>query len=101
MNSGITLVDVRNKAFQAIQKLESGDMKVETAHEIRGFLDTIIDTARVQVSYINALPVHVKNSMTVDEAKAIAGTLLDRDAELDLSLSEIKQNQSKPIALCQ
>jgi hypothetical protein len=33
--------------------------------------------------------------MSVNEVKAIAGTLVDRDAELDCSLAEIRQNQKQ------
>jgi len=96
MNSGITLIDVRLEAMSAIQKLKSGTMDVKTAGEIRNLLNAVIDTAKVQVEYLKALPTSVKEKMTVNEVKAIAGTLIDRDAELDVSLTEIRDEMKKP-----
>jgi hypothetical protein len=93
-NTGITLVDVREEAMATIQKLKSNEMDVKTAGEIRNLLATIIDTAKVQVSFMNALPNSVKEQMSEESIKAIAGTLKDRDAELDLSLSEIERNKN-------
>ena len=37
-NSGITLVDVRNEAMEAIQKLKNKELDIKTASEIRNRL---------------------------------------------------------------
>lgn len=89
-NSGITLTDVRSEAMEAIQKLKKGEMDIKTASEIRNLLGTIIDTAKTQVEFLKAIPNSVKEQLSSDSVKAIAGTLRDRDAELDISLKEIE-----------
>lgn len=96
MNSGITLIDVRTAAMDAILKLNAGTMDVKTASEVQKLLTTIIDTSKVQVEYLRVLPNSVKEKLTVNEVKAIAGTLIDRDAELDISLTEIRESMNKP-----
>ena len=90
-NTGITLVDVRKEAMDAIRKLKSGDIDIKTAGAIKDLLNTVVDTAKTQVAYIQSIP----NTIKVNEVKAIAGTLVDRDAELDCSLAEIRQNQKQ------
>ena len=94
-NTGITLVDVRKEAMDAIRKLKSGDIDVKTAGAIKDLLNTVVDTAKTQVAYIQSIPNTIKDQMSVNEVKAIAGTLVDRDAELDCSLAEIRQNQKQ------
>ena len=37
--------------------------------------------------------------MSINDVKAIAGTLIDRDAELDITLIQIEENQKKPVEL--
>lgn len=91
-NTGITLVDVRKEAMDAIRKLKSGDIDVKTAGAIKDLLNTVVDTAKTQVAYIQSIPNTIKDQMSVNEVKAIAGTLVDRDAEL-VVLAEI---QAKP-----
>lgn len=94
MNTGITLVDVRSEAMDAIQKLKSKELDVKTAAEIRNLLGTIIDTAKTQVEFIKAIPVSIREQMSEDTVKAIAGTLRDRDAELDQTLTEIDEKKN-------
>lgn len=94
-NTGITLVDVRKEAMDAIRKLKSGDIDVKTAGVIKDLLNTVVDTAKTQVAYIQSIPNTIKEQMSVNEVKAIAGTLVDRDAELDCSLAEIRQKQKQ------
>ncbi len=93
-NSGITLVDVRNQAFDTIKMLKEGKLDVKTAKEIKGLLDVVVDTAKTQVDFINALPQNLKEGMSEDSVKAIAGTLQDRDAELDKSLADIHKSRN-------
>jgi hypothetical protein len=94
-NTGITLTDVRAEAFSAIRKLQSGEIDVKTAGEIRNLLNTVIDTAKTQVEFLKAIPNSVKERMDETAIKAIAGTLKDRDAELDESLTRIEENRKK------
>ena len=91
-NSGITLVDVRSEALDAIRRLKQGELDIKQAQSIKGLLDTIVDTAKTQVEFLKALPNNVKEQLQTVEVKAIAGTLVDRDAELDMSLAEIKES---------
>lgn len=94
MNSGITLVEVRIEAMDAIKQLKEGTMEVKTAAEIRNLLSTIIDTAKTQVEFLKAIPEGIKNKMNEDSVKAIAGTLRDRDAELDETLEHIDKTKN-------
>jgi len=94
-NSGITLTDVRVEAMLTIQQLRDKELDVKTACEIRNLLSVVIDTAKTQVEFIKAIPNSVKEQMTVNEVKAIAGTLVDRDVELDLALNEVNESQRR------
>lgn len=96
-NTGFTLVDVRKEAMDAIQRLKDKTMDVKTAKEIKGLLDVVVNTAKTQVDFLNAIPDSVKKEMKIEEVKAIAGTLTDRDAELDLSLDKIEKDKNKYI----
>ena len=95
-NTGITMVDVRLAAMDTIKKLQNGSIDVKTAAEIRNLCETVINVAKTQVEYIKAVPQHIKDNMTITEVKAIAGTLIDRDAELDQTMNEIAENRKKP-----
>jgi len=95
-NTGITLTDVRAEAMDAIRKLKEGKMDIKTAGSIKGLLDTVIDTAKTQVEFLKAIPNSVKEKMHETDIKAIAGTLRDRDAELDQSLNEIEEKAKRP-----
>ena len=95
MNSGITLLDVRYEAMDVINKLKNKEIDVKDAQTIKGLLDTVIDTAKTQVEFIKAIPNSVKEQLSVNEVKAIAGTLQDRDAELDLSMKEIEDRRKR------
>jgi hypothetical protein len=97
VNSGLTLVDVRTVLMDTITDLKSGKTDIKTAAEIRNLSNSMIDIAKTQVEYIKALPNSIKEQMKVNEVKAIAGTLIDRDAELDQSLVEIQHSMRKPI----
>jgi len=98
-NSGITLVDVRKVAMTTIAQLRDKQMDVKTAGEIRNLLGVVVDTAKTQIEFLKSIPNSVKEKMTVNEVKAIAGTLVDRDVDLDLTLNEVNESQSKPIEL--
>lgn len=95
-NSGITLVDVREEAFKTIQDLRDGTIDIKKAQSIKDLLNVINDTAKTQVAFIQAMPKTVREGIGLADIKAIAGTLKDRDAEIDLTLHQIEQNQKKP-----
>lgn len=94
-NSGITLVDVRFEALDTIKQLKDGKINVSQANSVKGLLDTIVSVAKTQVEFLKVLPDGVKKQMGEVDIKAIAGTLVDRDAELDKSLHEVSVSQSK------
>ncbi len=94
-NTGITLTDVRKEALESIQQLKNGNMDVKQAKEIREYLKVIIDTGKTQIDFLNALPESIRENMSEDQIKALAGTLRDRDAELDKTLNEVEKNQHK------
>ena len=98
-NTGITLVDIRSAAMDTIKKLQAGEIDVKTAGEIRNLCNTVIDVAKVQVEYVKAVPAHIKEQMTLVEVKAIAGVLIDRDAELDQTMIEISESNKQPYEL--
>ena len=93
---GVTLSDVQEEAMEAIRRLMNKEIDVKEAHAIKGLLDSVIDTAKTQVEFIKAIPNGVKERISMNEVKAIAGTLLDRDAELDLSMREIEERRKIP-----
>lgn len=93
-NTGITMVDVRESAWNAINELREGKMDIPTAKTIRELLDTIVQTGKTQVEFLRVLPEHVRQQMDPDSIKAIAGTLRDRDAELDQTLNEIEKKRN-------
>jgi hypothetical protein len=93
MNSGITLVDVRQEAFEAIRLVKAGKLDLKGAQTIKGFLDTVIDTAKTQVEYMKSLPNSVKEKLTVEEVKAVAGTLQDRDTDLDITMHKLTEGE--------
>lgn len=95
-NSGITLVEVRTEALDTIKQLKEGKIDVKTASAVKGLLDTVVDVAKTQVEFLKALPEPVKKEIKTDEVKAIAGTLSDRDADLDLSMKRIEETRNKP-----
>ena len=70
MNTGLTLVDVRQEAMDAIKAIKAGTMDIKSAQMIKGLLDTVIDTAKTQVEFLKAIPVKVKENMTTDEVKS-------------------------------
>lgn len=92
-NTGITLVDVREEAMDAIRKLKNGSIDVKTAGAIKDLLNTVVDTAKTQVAYLQSIPNTLKEQLNVTEVKAIAGTLVDRDAEMDVTMAEIRESQ--------
>lgn len=94
-NSGITLIDVRTEAMDAINKLKNKEMDVKTASEIRNLLGVVVDTAKTQVEFLKAIPNSVKEKMNEESIKAIAGTLRDRDAELDQTLTAIEKKRKE------
>jgi len=98
-STGITLTDVRDEAFKTIQALRAKQIEVKDAQTIKDLLNTVIDTAKVQVEFLKAIPNSAKEKLSKDEIKAIAGTLKDRDAEMDLTMQEIEKNNKKPINL--
>ena len=95
-NSGITLVDVREKAFETIQGLMDGTIDLKRAMAIKDLLNVVNDVAKTQVAFLQTLPKSVRENMNMTEVKAIAGTLQDRDAELDVTITQIKKSQSVP-----
>jgi len=94
-NTGITLVDVRHEAMETIKALRAGEIDVKQAQAVKDLLNTVIDTAKTQVEFLKSIPNSVKEQLTATEVKAIAGTLKDRDAELDLTLDEINKSSKK------
>lgn len=91
-NYGITLVDVRSEAMDTIKKLKDKEIDLKTAREIKGLLDTIVDVAKTQVEFVKAIPDDMKKDLKTEGIQAIAGTLKDRDADLDVSLHHIEQS---------
>lgn len=89
------MVDVREEAMDAIRKLKGGEIDVKTAGAIKDLLNTVVDTAKTQVAYMQAIPKALKEQLSVTEVKAIAGTLVDRDAEMDATMEEIRESRRK------
>lgn len=92
--SRVTLSDVRNEALTAIQMIRVGQLDVKQAQEIRGLLNTIIDTAKTEVEFVKAMPKAITERMSNNEIRAIAASIEDKDVELDMSLKKIKELQN-------
>lgn len=99
MNSGLTLVDVRSVLMETIENLNNGKIDIEKAKAINELSVSMIKIATTQVEYLKAIPASVKEQMTTTEVKAIAGTLMDRDAEIEPVLIQVKENQNKPLKI--
>lgn len=85
MNNSITLIDVRNEAMDAIKKLKEDKLDIKTASEIRNLLGVIIDTAKTQVEFIKALPPSLKERLSEETIRIIAGALpMDNDEDKKL-----------------
>lgn len=95
-NSGMTLVDVREMAFETIRGIKEGSIDLKQANAIKDLLNVVNDVAKAQVAFLQTLPKSVRESMTITDIKAIAGTLQDRDAELDITMKEIRDGQAIP-----
>jgi len=93
-NTGITLTDVRQEAMDIIHKLKEKQIDVKTAIEIRNLLNVVIDTGKTKVEFLKAIPNSIKEKMNEETIKAMEGTLRDRDAELDQTLTEIDKNKN-------
>lgn len=96
MNKKTTLADVRSVAMDTIAKLNSGELDIKTARSVKELLDTVIDTAKTEVEYLKAIPNSIKEQMNEVQIKAIASSLRDKDAELDISLAEIEKRRKTP-----
>lgn len=92
--SKITLSDVRTEALGAIGMLKDGKIDVKTAQEVRGLLNTIIDTAKAEIDFLKTIPDDLKKDFGAEGIKAIGSTVQDKDAELDYSLSQIEKNKN-------
>lgn len=90
MNSGITLIDVGKEALNTIDQLRKKEIDYKTAGEIRNLLNVIIDTAKVQIEFVKALPNSVKEKMTHHDLKQMVGTINDKDAEINETLARLK-----------
>jgi hypothetical protein len=95
-NSGMTLIDVREVAFETIQNIKDGSLDLKQANAIKDLLNVVNDVAKTQVAFLQTLPKAVRDNMSITEVKAIAGTLKDRDADLDKTLHDIQESRSIP-----
>ena len=92
-NTGITLVDVRKEAMDAIRKLKSGDIDVKTAGAIKDLLNTVVDTAKTQVAYIQSIPNTIKDQMSVNFSRpgCRAGLFISRNPAKPKTNLQIKR----------
>ncbi len=90
MSQDITLLSVRKEAINTIEKLHKKEIDHKTAGEIRNLLNVIIDTAKVQIEFVKALPNSVKEKMTHADLRQMVGTINDKDAELNEKLAQLK-----------
>ena len=49
------LSDLRNHLFEAIEMLKSGEMDIDKAQAINGLAQTLVASAKVEVSYISTV----------------------------------------------
>lgn len=92
----ITLKDVRKTTFDIITALRAGTIDIETAKVANSLIGSIIETAKAEVGFLNALPKQIKDSMSFEEAKEIGVGFKDKDVELDKTLAKIEENNHKP-----
>ena len=90
MSQDITLLSVRKEAINTIEKLHKKEIDHKTAGEIRNLLNVIIDTAKVQIEFMKALPTSVKEKMTHHDLKQMVGACNDKDAEVNETLARLK-----------
>lgn len=92
----ITLKDVRKTTFDIINSLRKGEIDIETAKAANSLIGSIIETAKTEVGFLNALPKHIKDSMDFEQAKQIGVGFKDKDIELNKTLEEIDMRNSRP-----
>jgi len=90
MSQNITLLSVRKEALKTIEQLRTKEIDYKTAAEIRNLLNVIIDTAKVQIEFVKALPNSVKENMTQADLKQLVCTMNDKDAEINETLAKLK-----------
>lgn len=90
----VTLKDVRANALSLLKDLRAGKIEIDIAKTANNLLTTIIDTAKTEVSFLNALPKQVKDNMDFEQVKQVGSSLKDTDAELDASLALIKSKEN-------
>ena len=90
----VTLKDVRANAMSLLKDLREGKIELDIAKTANSLLATIIDTAKTEVAFLNALPKQVKDNMNFEQVKHVGSSLKDTDAELDASLEEIKSKEN-------
>jgi len=89
----ITLNDVREEAFDSIQKLKEGTLDVKTATEIRNMLSVVIDTAKTEVEFLKAIPNSIKEKMSFGNTNILIDTFKDKEAELENTLKELAEKR--------
>jgi hypothetical protein len=97
--TNITLNDVRDEAMTTIQELKNGTLDIAKAKEIKGLLDTIIQTGKSQVDFISSLPKQIRDGLTIDQVLEFAVAYKNEEAELDKTLTEIDKKNKEPYKL--
>jgi len=95
-NRNVTLVDVRNHAINTLEGILDGSIEIEKAKQVKGLLDTIINSSKTQVDFINSIPKNIKENMNFDELMQISGSFRDDNYELDKTLKHIEEKNKQP-----
>lgn len=76
--------DLRNHLFEAIEMLKEGDLDVERAKAIKGLGDTIVNSARAEVQFMQAQRRTGMSSNFIGEqpAQKQLKPVIDEDAEV-------------------
>lgn len=98
MNSEVTLIDVRKEAMDTINQLRSKTIDAKTANEIRNLLNTVIDTAKVQIDFIKVLPNSIKDKMTIEEIGSFIGKK-EEEQTIEETLAEIEAKRKSTYSI--
>jgi len=99
MNNNPTLTDMRSALFDTIQKVKSGEIDLQKAKVINELSQTVINSAKCEVDFLNALPKNVKEAMNFDNILQVSGTFNNEEFETKMILKQIEEKNKKPIDL--
>lgn len=87
-----TINNLREKLFETMEKLESGQIDVAKAKTINEVAQTIINTAKIEHDYLKLIQDNNKHS----EKKISIESVFMGKEPIEFTLKQIEENKKKP-----